>query len=268
MDNNQTEVDKFFQDLPAQDKQVADIFADPTAEPKDEPAKAEETKEEPEVKEDEEGDLSQEARKNRRHRRLEEALQRERESNIALNERIKTLAEVSKVQSDGEVPAEWIALLGDSPEAKKAWLLQQSLLNQSVERARETLKEELQAEQRAQEEELQKYESEIDSNLETIEEKYGVDLTSNSPKAKRERNEFLNLVEKLSPKDEDGGIREFADFDSTFELYHQSKVREKSPVTEKQKELASRSMQSSSQGGSQPTKSTPGFFGWKKDYNL
>lgn len=230
---NENEVDKFFADLPTEDKKEQDIFDTNPA-----PTEPTEPKE-PVADEGEEG------RKNRRHRRLEEALQRERESNIALNERIKVLAEVDKriaQPSDADVPAEWIALMGDSPEALKAWKLQQNFLLQAVEKGKQEAIEALEARRRAEIEAEREAEQLIDSKLEEIEDTFNVDLTSNSPAARKARTEYLDLLEKISPKNESGSVTDYADFHSTFELYQKTRSTEK-PDNSQRKQIADRSMQ-------------------------
>lgn len=226
MDN---EVNKFFDELPSQDKKLS----------------AFEEKEVP-ASEKEEEDI--EAPKNRTERRLREKLQRERESNIALNERIKVLAEVDKTlkePSNSEMSAEWIAFYGTTPESEKAWKIQEKMMQDYASRAEERALERFREEQIKSQEEQKRYESEIDSQLESIEDEYNVDLTSNSPAARKARTEFLELVEQLSPKNENGDIIGYADFNSTFKLYQQT--RQEKRDTTRQKELASRSMQQSGQ---------------------
>jgi len=264
MEEKKNEVDKFFEGLPSQDKKLADVFNEikPT--------------EEVVIEKKKEGDEESEGRKNRRHRRLEEQLQRERGSNIALSERIKVLAEVRsgiKESTEGETPAEWIALLGDTPESHKAWKLQQDLLHKSTQQAKQEVLQEIENKSHQDriefQEEQTKYEGLIDSELEALEDAYNIDLTSNTDSVTKIRKEFLELIQKVSPKDEEGNITNYADFGSTFELYQLAKVKEKSSISDKQKELASRSMQTSGQGGGSETqKVTSGFRGWMKDYNL
>lgn len=252
------EIDKFFGDLPSQDKKVADVFNDkPNPEEgtkNDEPK--EETAEQTEV------------RKNRRHRRLEEQLQRERESNIALNERLKTLAEVDRTikETSGEIDPRLIRVFGTTDEAKEIARHFTEILAETKESAREEALREIENQQAMLQEEQKGYESQIDSELESLEEEFGVDLTSDTPQARKTRREFLEMVQALSPKDEDGTITGYADFGSTFELYQGSRSK---PDNTRQKEIADKTMQRSGQnGGGNVTKITPGFDGWRTDYGL
>lgn len=249
------EIDKFFGDLPSEDKKVADVFEVP----KDKPAEQAVVKEE--------GGEEGESHKNRRHRRLEEQLQRERESNIALNERIRTLAEVKAAEKDsGTLDPRLLRVFGDSDAGKQIAKDFGEILAEETERAKTKALDEFRNEQSQAYQEQKESEAFIDSQLESLEDEHNVDLTSNSPAARKARREFLEMVEKLSPKDEEGNISGYADFESTFDVYQQTLTKEQ-PT--RQKEIASKSMQRSAPGtpNSAPTH-TPGFRGWQTDYNI
>lgn len=235
-ENNMNEVEKFFEELPSEDKKIADVF-----EEKKEPVVVPE-------KDKEETEDEGEVRKNRRHRRLEEQLDRERASNIALNEVIKNLSEEKKFKldsgNDGATDPRLVEVFGSTDEGKKIAKHFGEILEEKTAQAREAAVRELEERQEKVIQEQKQYESVIDSELESLEDKYNIDLTSNAPQANKARREFLEMVQKLSPKDEDGTITEYADFDSTFEIYQQTK-QEKSSSNERQKEIASKSMQRS-----------------------
>ena len=253
-----SELDSFFEGLPQQDKQVANVFDEKKTPEADATPEKEETAEDAET------------RKNRRHRRLEEALQRERESNIALNERLKTLAEFDKTikETSGEIDPDLIKIFGTTPEAKEVARLFTAKLEGLKESAKAEALSEIDGREQGFQQETKQYESYIDDQLESLEEAYGVDLTSDTKVAEKARREFLGLVEALSPKDEDGSIKDYADFNSTFEIYQNSR-QEARPDNSRQKEIASKSMQRSSQNGSgAQSQITPGFRGWERDYGL
>lgn len=260
------EIDKFFSDLPSEDKQVADVF--------DEKKQPEISEKKPDVVETEdEGDV----RKNRRHRRLEEQLQRERESNIALNERVKALAEAreyaAKNVNSSDVDPRLVEVFGNTEVGKEVAKRLEDVLSERDKRTREETLQEIENRQIEAQREQQEYEAFIDSKLESLEDQYNIDLTSSSPRAKRARNEFLGMIEKLSPKDQDGTLLGYADFESTFEIYQgQQNTQDQERTTEvsnRQKEIASRSMQKSGQNsGGNTQQATPGFRGWMKDYNI
>ena len=230
------EIDKLFGDLPSQDRTEADIFGD-NPEPKAQPA-AEAEPEEP--------------RKNRRHRRLEEQYQQEREANIALTERIKVLSEQQQLRREfgaaEDVDPDLERVFGNTPEGKEIARIMAKREEQILSRAEERALERLQQTQAAEEAEVRKYESEIDSMLEEIEDSNGIDLSSDTPSARKARREFLDMVVRLSPKDSEGNISEYADFGSTFELWQSTRDRQPAP---RNKELASRSMSRSAPAGTE-----------------
>lgn len=264
------EIEKFFGGLPGEDKQQQDVFDnDSQKNPVEKTDGAPENGDEKKGDDDEKGG---EPRKNRRHRRLEEQLQRERESNIALAERIKVLAEVKRGEpaTAGEMPPEWVALYGNSPESQNAWAMQERIFKQYAERAKTEALQEFETKQSAVVKQQKEFESFIDNELEALEDEYDVDLTSDAPAARKARRELLEMVQQLSPKDESGTIVGYADFGSTFELYRKTKTQEK-PANEtitRQKEIAAKTMQESGKNEGEKQTFTPGFRGWQKDYNL
>lgn len=140
-------------------------------------------------------------------------------------------------------PAEWTMAYGDNDQAKQAWILQQKLIAQAVEEAEQRALSKFQAISQEEKQAQKQFESYISDSLENLEDEYGVDLTSNSPKAKKERADFLELVGKLSPKDSEGNVTGYADFNEAFSLYRSIKGKEaQSEVTNEKKQLASRSM--------------------------
>lgn len=245
------EIDKFFDDLPSQDKLVADVFDE------ENPEKVPVEGEPKTPEEGDESEASKEARKNRRERRLEEKLQRSQQMNIELNERVKVLSETKQFQTEfkpsNDMPAEWIALYGDTPEAKRAWQMNESLINRAKKEAKDEALQEFESKQNKAVQEQKQFEGLIDSELESLEDDFNVDLTSNAPAARKARREFLEMVQDLSPKDEEGNITSYADFGKTFENYQKIKKTEKvpDPTVNRAKELASRSMSKSSSNSNQ-----------------
>lgn len=248
------EVEQFFEGLPEADNKVVDIFEEPTAEV---------TATGPI------GEAEPTVRKNREHRRLERKMDEKDEMLKALNERVIELSKPKAPEASTDMPAEWIALYGTTPESQAAWKMQQSLFNNFKESAKQEALQELQSQRDSEKAEQQKFESFIDTELETLEDTFNVDLTSNAPAARKTRREFLEMVEKLSPKDENGDISGYADFESTFEIYKTTREKEKSSDTiNRQKELSSRTMTKPSSPSPAPQAPTPGFRGWMKDFGI
>lgn len=249
------EVEKFFTDLPGEDTEMADIFGDKPA--VEEPAEQAAAGEDPE-KDDE-------PRKNRRHRRLEDQLQKEREARIAAEARAAAFAERPR-EIDTSIDPRLVQLYGeDNTVAAK---LHMDLLRDYADNARKEAMEQMEAQQLAATQEREQLESFIDSELEAIEDEFNIDITSDAPAARKSRREFLEMVEKLSPKDERGIVQGYADFGATWEMYQ---ARREKPVdtTNRAKEIAARTMThspgSADAGTPQPT---PGFRGWMKDLNI
>lgn len=257
----ETEVDKFFEGLPSEEKQESDIFADPNAVA---PA-AEKQGEGETIVPEKDG----EPRKNRRHRRLEQQLQEERELRIAAEARAEGRNEVQKfVQTTGvdDTPDKWLRMYGDTPESRQAWILQKELMADVVAKTKAETIAEIREEEKARVAEQKQFETFIENELETLEDEYNIDLTSDAPAAKKARREFLEMVQTLSPKDESGTITGYADFDETFKMY-QDKRKEVKPDATKNKDLAARAMTrpGDSANGAAEKPRTPGFFGWQKD---
>lgn len=254
MEKTNSEVDEFFEGLPSEDKKESDIFAD------EKPIEKEPEKESEPIK-------------NRQHRRLEIKLQEEREANIALNARLQERTELDRFRQDtksDDVPVDWLQVYGGStPEgqeqAKRAWKLQQEMISQAEDRATERALEQIEERQQEGIKQQKQFESFIDTELEAIEDQFNVDVTSNAPSARKARREFLEMVQKFSPKDEDGTITDYADFEATWEQYQATRQK---TDNSKQKDLADRSMKQS--GNAQTTDKAPtsGFRGWMKDYNV
>lgn len=257
MPQQNNEVDKFFEGLPEAEVKEADVFEKPT----------EATEQVPEVV----VEKPPVPRENREVRRLRAKMEEKDEMLGAMNERI---IELSKGQTQrnllpSEVPPEWIALYGNTPESQAAWKLNEKLLLNFKESATQDAISKFEAKQDQIRQEQKGFESFIDSELENLEEDFNVDLTSNAPAARKNRREFLELVEKLSPKDSEGTITGYADFASTFEIYQQNKGKEKPIETsDKQKELSARTMQKPGSSNPTPKTPTPGFFGWRHDHNI
>lgn len=190
-----------------------------------------------------------EPRKNRFHRRLEVKLQAEREANIALNERLKVLSETQRFAQDtGSVDEKLINLYGDDEKGRAAAKLTQQLLNETKAQAREEALEAVRAEREKEAQEVASSQQELDTMLEDIEDEFNVDITSDTPEAKKARTGFYATLEKISPKNDKGEVTAYADPIATWEMYQQRLQ----PKNNRAKELSSRSMVQS--GASTETK--------------
>lgn len=229
MPEEKNELADFLKELPDQDQTAADLF-------KEQPAVEEPKAEEEKTPEEGEG------KKNRRHRRWEERLSEREKDLIAREARAQALSEVQKFSQDTEVDERLIRMYGNTDEGKEAARLHQELLADYTAKGKEEALHEIEERQAQAVRKQKEYESAIDSELEALEDEHNVDLTSNSPAARKARKEFLEMVHTLSPKNEDGEVTSYADFGATYDLYQST--REKADTT-RQKELGSRSMEKS-----------------------
>lgn len=254
------EVDKFFADLPGEDKKVADIFAPETSQEVTgtglEKGRSTDTPEE-----------GEEPHKNRRHRRLEAQLDREREARIRA-EAERDAARNTPIVIDPTVDERLVRLYG--AENTEAQRLHMDLLRDFSKKAKEDAFKEMQDERAREVKEKAEYESLIGDELEAIEDEDGIDLTSNAPKARKLRNDLLTLVDRLSPKDEQGNIIAYADFGQAYDLLkaQSGSAQAGATTTERAKEIAGRTMQRGGVGQAAPKVPTPGFDGWKRDLGL
>ena len=86
----------------------------------------------------------------------------------------------------------------------------------------------------------------IESAFEDIEEEFNVDLTSSSPTAKKLRSDFVDFIRRIAPKDKDGQVKDYPDFNEAFILFKDMKKED--PTTSRAKDLASRGMSRSGSG--------------------
>lgn len=206
----------------------------------------------------------------RMERRQAEKIRQLREENIALAERLKIIAEQKSQnteESDYLKKVERIYGTVDEkgqydPQRAQATELLKSALADAVEDARRKALEEFESRQQAvsteENEALRENKSFLEDALADVEEAYGIDMESS-----KERNAYLDLLERMSPKDEDGDIKEYADPDAVAEMY----LKVRSSSTSQAKQIASRSM---SRGGAsgQSTVQEDATLRWLKENDL
>lgn len=181
--------------------------------------------------------------KNRHMRRVEQALARERRANTEMAARLAARSELDRFREDTKgmtVDERLLTLYGNDENGRKAAELTQSLLEDTARRAREDALKEFTSMQEQAEQQVEQETDYIYDQLEELEEEHNVDLTSNSPSARKARSEFLDYVEHLSPKDKDGDIVEYADFGTAFDAWRER--RRNSQPSNRAKQLAARGM--------------------------
>ncbi len=268
MPENKNEVDKFFEGLPSEEKQEADIFAEPSAEQGQQQQAPEQGEEGGTAGSSKEAN---EPRKNRRHRRLEQQLQEERTARLIAEARAEGRSEAQRFSQEtaADVPVKWLQMYGDTPESRQAWSLQKELFDDHAKKVREDTIKEIETRDAKAKQAEKEFEKFIEDELESIEDEFDIDLTSDAPAAKKARREFLEMVQSLSPKGDDGSITGYADFEQTWRIYDKQRGT-KAPDASRNKEIAARGMQRSGESASVPEKKerTRGFYGWQKDLNI
>jgi hypothetical protein len=180
------------------------------------------------------------------------------------NQSLKTPAQLEKpAGSADEPPAEWIQMYGDSEESRAAWKDNKPLFMKLKEEAvAETLKK-IQEEKERAEQQVQEVEDMIEGNLQSIEETHGMQFNA------KLRKEFLDKVEKMSPKDKEGNIIALADFNSVYTEFFKGKAQEKTgkdPSVEEKKRLAGGG--NASMGDAKPTQEVgevpSSWYAWRK----
>ena len=115
----------------------------------------------------------------------------------------------------------------------------------------------IQAERQEEQEVYKDAENEVEQGFENIADTFGVDL--DAPQSSRMRNNFIDFLAKISPKDGEGNIVEYADFETSFETFQE--INKKTmPSNSRNKELASRSVSRGSDASNAPVS---GDRSWK-----
>lgn len=120
-----------------------------------------------------------------------------------------------------------------------------TLEERGAQRALQEIQQLSQEDQRAE----QEAQEELAQAFDDIEENFDVDLTSNSANARKTRNDFIDFVKRVSPKDRDGEVIDYPDFQETFALF---KETQKPQSNDRAKALASRSLSRSSDASRAP----------------
>jgi len=216
-----TEQEQFLDEL-KDDKNILDILDKPLI------------PEQEEKREDVDPENAPESVKDRRHRRLEQKLQAEREANIAMAARLETLAESTKVATDAEYLKSVERIYGtDTPEAQAATEILKNALLGVKQEARDEALQTFRQEMEQSSQEVAKESQTLDAMVEELEDEHGVTLTPEVQKG------FFTLLERLSPKDRDGNVIEYADHHAVWDEYQE---RLKRKPDNRAKELSARSM--------------------------
>lgn len=246
MSNGKSAVDEFLNQAGAEESKFENKDKNPFADMKIE------QEEEPEVKEEakEEKPLPfHQDPKIRRH--IEKEVAR-LTKNMTPREEQKFREEVSESE---DLVGAFTAIIGnDTPEKQHALKMLKKTVTDLEEKAQAPLRQ-IEAQQRAEQEAVE----ELENGFENIEETFGVDLTSQDPEARKMKSKFVDFIEKIAPKDKNGDILEYPDFQETFKLF-QEISKKTAPSNARNRQLASRSMAPSSESSATPA---PQGNSWK-----
>ena len=145
----------------------------------------------------------------------------------------------------------------DTPEKLSAIKDFKKVIMDREDRGAEKALQAIQAERQEEQEVYKDAENEVEQGFENIEETFGIDL--DAPQSSKMRNNFIDFVQKISPKDREGNIVEYADFTESFGLF-QEMNKKAMPSNSRNKELASKSISRGSDASNAPVS---GDRSWK-----
>jgi len=237
MPNPQSEAGSFLDEFAPKVNNPLDILDVPlTGEPGEPqtPAKGDDATEE----------TDEEVKPNRRQRRLQQQLEQERQASAEVAQKLAIANEALRLAQSGSQPTidQVDRIYGtDTPEAAMATQLLKGALKDVETRARESALEQFRAEQAAAAQAQAQADAQVDSILEDIEAENG------GPLDPATRTAFLTKLERLSPKDVNGNILQYADH---YEVWDDLAATRQPVVKTKAKELAARSLNTN--GASSP----------------
>lgn len=225
-----------------------------------EPAKAEDLTEfnEPQVaKEEVKEEKPIPYHKNPEFKELKQQLKELKEQNSKLTELEKFVKDNNRESTDDVTDVFTRVIGNDTPEKIQAVKDIKRVLSSVKDEAREEALEYFRSQEKAQKQAELEAEQALNESFESIEESYGVDITSNSPLAKKTRNDFISFVQRIAPKDGNGNISEYPDLIQTFDIFQETRKSVQAPSNSRAKEIASRSISRSSETTSaKPTERT------------
>ncbi len=141
-----------------------------------------------------------------------------------------------EVKDEIDLPPALVKLVGnDTEEKREALKALASHLDSLTDKAKEKFLEEMRSQEKAVQEADNAALEELNAGFESIEEEFGVDLSKDSQK----RTAFVEYLRKVSHKNADGEVDQFADIPAAWETF--SEQQPAKPAS-RAKELASRGM--------------------------
>ena len=183
-------------------------------------------------------------REERRQRtsKWEERLSQKERDIIEREARLKAIEEIQRQNAPKDVPDEWIQMWGDKPETRAAWALQERINERNREQIRQEMLEEIRGQRAAEAEEARAVEDGKEEAIELVEDNFSVDMSSNTPAARKAKQLYLKALEDVA--DDDGN----ADPEIAYELYQARRSRDTD--NSKNKDLAARTIAPAGQADS------------------
>ena len=156
-----------------------------------------------------------------------------------------------------DVVDSFTAIIGNNtPEKVKALdALKNSLVNLDRKSAQEAIRV-IEEQRNAEVQEEAEADDELMTGFENIEESFGVDLFA--PENRKLKGQFIDYIRKVAPKNSEGEVVEFPDFEGTFDTFQS--IRKSVSTNSRAKELASKSMERS--GGEVTQQQPQGRTSW------
>lgn len=155
-----------------------------------------------------------------------------------------------EVRDELNLPPALVKFVGnDTPEKREALKGLADYLDSLPAKAQEQFQERMEMEQRQVAQADDAALNELNAGFEDIEESFGVDLSSNTASAQRTRSAFVEYLRKVSHKNADGEVDQFADIPAAWEEFQE---RNKPQSNQRSKELAARGMTRSTDTSSAP----------------
>lgn len=174
---------------------------------------------------------------------------------------------VVKSEDAEDVVSAFQTIIGnDTPEKVHALKMLGKTIHDVEEKASQKALEHINAREQAERDAETQARQQLENGFEGIEEEFGVDITSNTAQAKKTKSDFVDFLTRISPKDGNGEVKEFADFNESFRLFKDSKKSE-APSNAKAKELASRGMQRSTDASVIPQSTDQSWNGVEKVFS-
>lgn len=170
-------------------------------------------------------------------------------------EELKPLAQeqfIKEVEESPLVDAFTTIIGNDTPEKVNALKALRKTLDSLEERAKKAEEAAELVTQSRQEQEAEKENlNYLQEGFNQIEDTFKVDLSSETALAKKTRNEFIDFIEKIAPKNADGEVAEYPDLVQSFQIF---KEMNKPAQNTQAKHLAARSMTRSGESSTAPSK--------------